>query len=57
VSALWTYVSPTFPKEEIEPCYRDLRSAEQSLGLKVDIIEVANTAEMSRVLAIDGGRE
>jgi putative tryptophan/tyrosine transport system substrate-binding protein len=49
VGVLWTYVPPAFPKEEIEPC--DLRSAEQSLGLKVDIIEFANTAEMSRVLA------
>jgi putative tryptophan/tyrosine transport system substrate-binding protein len=51
VGVLWTYVPPTFPKGEIEPCYRDLRSAEQSLGLKVDIIEVANTAEMPRALA------
>lgn len=51
VGVIWSYVPPMFPKEEIEPCYRELRSAEQSLGLQVDIIEVTNTAEMSRALA------
>jgi putative tryptophan/tyrosine transport system substrate-binding protein len=51
VGVLWTYVPPAFPKEEIEPAYKELGSAEQSLGLKVDIIEVTNTAEMSRALA------
>lgn len=51
VGVLWTYVPPAFPKEEIEPGYKELRSAEESLGLKVDIVEVTNTAEMSQALA------
>jgi ABC-type uncharacterized transport system substrate-binding protein len=51
VGVLWTYVPPAFPKEEIEPAYKELRNAEQSLGLKVDIIEVTKTTEMTRALA------
>jgi hypothetical protein len=34
VSVLWTYVPPTFSKEEIEPAYAELREAERALGLR-----------------------
>jgi ABC-type uncharacterized transport system substrate-binding protein len=52
VGVLWSYVPPVFPKQEIEPAYRELRSAEQSLGLKIDITEATNTAEMSLNLSL-----
>jgi ABC-type uncharacterized transport system substrate-binding protein len=47
VGVLWSYGPPVIPKDENEPAYRELRSAEQSLGLKIDIFKPTNTAEMS----------
>jgi putative tryptophan/tyrosine transport system substrate-binding protein len=35
VSVLWAYVPPAYPKEEIEPCYAELRNAGRSLGVKI----------------------
>jgi|SRR5215813_4950179 len=51
VSVLWTYVPPAFPKEEIEPCYAELRSAERSLGVRVHIVEIAETDKIALALA------
>jgi putative tryptophan/tyrosine transport system substrate-binding protein len=51
VSVLWSYVSPAFPKEEIEPCYAELRNAERALGVKVDIIETARSEQVPAALA------
>jgi putative ABC transport system substrate-binding protein len=51
VGVLWTYVPPAYPKEEIEPCYAELRSAERSLGVKVHIAEAAKSEQVPAALA------
>jgi ABC transporter substrate binding protein len=43
VSVLWSYIPPLFPKEEIEPCYAELRNAERALGVKVHIVETTKS--------------
>jgi putative ABC transport system substrate-binding protein len=57
ISVLWTYVPPTFPKEEVEPCYAELRESERLLGLKLHIVETANADQVPAALAeIDAER-
>ena len=51
ISALWTYVPPAFPKEEVEPCYAELRNAERSLGVRIHIVEVAQSEQIPAALA------
>jgi ABC-type uncharacterized transport system substrate-binding protein len=51
VSVLWTYVPPAFPREEIEPCYAELRNAERSLGVTVHIVETAESEQIPVALA------
>ena len=51
VSVLWTYVPPAFPKEEIDPCYAELRNAERSLGVAVHIVETAKSEQIQAALA------
>lgn len=40
VGVLWGYVPPFHPKEEIEPCYRELREAAHRLGLELRLWEI-----------------
>ena len=57
VSVLWSYVPPAFPVEEVEPCYRELRQDAASLGLALQIVEVANKERLPAALAeIASGR-
>jgi putative ABC transport system substrate-binding protein len=51
IGILWAYTPPAFPREEIEPCYTELRNAEHLLGLKLSIIEIANTDQVPAALA------
>jgi putative ABC transport system substrate-binding protein len=51
VAALWSYVIPAFPKEEIEPTYAELNSAARSLNLELHIVEVANSDQPQAALA------
>lgn len=51
VGVLWTYVPPAFPKEEVEPCYAELRNAERSLGITVHIVETAGSDPIAAALA------
>lgn len=51
VAALWSYVIPAFPKEEIEPAYAELNSAARSLNLELHIVEVANSDQPQAALA------
>src|SRR5882757_11475986 len=51
VAALWSYVIPAFPKEEIEPAYAELNSAAHSLNLELHIVEVANSDQPQAALA------
>jgi putative ABC transport system substrate-binding protein len=52
VGVLWSYVSPPFPKEEIEPCYRELRAGAAMLGMSIHIVDV--TTQDSMRPAMDG---
>jgi len=51
VSVLWTYVPPQFPREEIDPCYAELRDAAGSLGLTLNIVEAASSDQVAGALA------
>ena len=51
VGILWTYVIPSFPKEEIEPGYAALYSAARSLNLELHLVEVANSDQIQAALA------
>jgi putative tryptophan/tyrosine transport system substrate-binding protein len=51
VGILWTYVTPAFPKEEIEPGYTELNSAARWLNLELHIVEVANSDQVQAALA------
>ena len=42
VAVLWSYVPPMHPREEIEPCYRELQTAASLLGRTLQIIEVSH---------------
>ena len=51
IGVLWGYVPPFHPKEEIEPCYAELRGAAQRLGVELRIWEIARPDEMRPALA------
>jgi putative tryptophan/tyrosine transport system substrate-binding protein len=51
VGVLWTYVSPPFPKGEIEPCHAELERGARLLGQKVHIVEVRNPDQLQGSLA------
>ena len=51
VSVPWGYVPPAFPRTEIEPCYRELRSAAQALGLSLHIEEIASSERVQSAVA------
>lgn len=51
IGVAWGYVPPTFPREEIELCYRELRRAAQALGFTVDIVEIARPEDVQAGLA------
>jgi putative ABC transport system substrate-binding protein len=51
VGVYWGYVPPAFAKEEIEPCYRELREAARSLGIAVDIVEASAPDQVPGALA------
>jgi putative tryptophan/tyrosine transport system substrate-binding protein len=55
IGVYWGYVPPAFPKEEIEPCYRELREAGAALGLQINIVEISTPdqipAALSRIAA------
>jgi putative ABC transport system substrate-binding protein len=51
VAVLWTYLIPAFPKEEIEPCYRELMSGARSLGLELNIVEVTSSKPLRATFA------
>jgi putative ABC transport system substrate-binding protein len=50
VGVLWAYVPPFHPREEIEPCYRELREAAQRLGLELRLWEVERPERASAVM-------
>jgi putative ABC transport system substrate-binding protein len=50
VVVLWSYVPPAHPIEEIEPCYREFRDAERTLGIGVRIVEVARMDQVASIL-------
>ena len=41
IGVAWGYVPPAFPREEVEPCYRELRQAARALKLTLHIEEIA----------------
>jgi putative ABC transport system substrate-binding protein len=51
VGIFWTYVIPTFPREEIEPGYAELNSAARLLDLKLHTVEVANSDQVPAAIA------
>jgi putative ABC transport system substrate-binding protein len=50
IDVLWSYVPPFHPKEEIEPCYDELRRAAQHLGVALRIREVARPEQTRATL-------
>jgi putative ABC transport system substrate-binding protein len=51
VGILWTYAPPAFPREEVEPCFVELKNAERLLGLKLHIVEAAGPEQVASALA------
>ncbi len=51
IGVLWGYVPPFHPKEEIEPCYAELRGAALRLGAELHIWEIARPDEVRTALA------
>jgi len=57
VGVLWGYVPPAFPSAEVEPCYRDLKQGAATLGIDIDIVEVASKDQLAAALnRITAGR-
>jgi len=50
VGVLWGYVAPAFPSAEIEPCYRDLKQGAATLGIDINILEVASKDRLATAL-------
>jgi len=50
VGVLWAYVSPAFPSAEIEPCYRDLKRGAATLGVDINIFEIASKDQLAPAL-------
>lgn len=51
VGVLWSYVPPAHPREEIEPCYRELHRAAAALGLTISIAEIDAPSGLPAALA------
>jgi putative ABC transport system substrate-binding protein len=51
VGVAWGYVPPVFPREEIEPCYRELRAAAKTLRVALRIEEIPNPTAVTTALA------
>jgi putative ABC transport system substrate-binding protein len=57
VAAAWGYVPPAFPREEIEPSYRDLREAAANMRLTLHIEEIPSPERVAAGLsAIESAR-
>ena len=57
VAVLWSYVPPMHAREEIEPCYRELRTAAGLLGQTLQIIEISRPDEVAGALEkVEAGR-
>ena len=57
VGVVWGYVSPAFPRTEIEPGYSELREGARKLGLSLHIEEIARPEGLQAGLAsIDAAR-
>lgn len=54
IGVLWDYVPPAFPRQEIEPCYQELRQATRVLGLSAHIVEVAGPDHVTAALTAIG---
>jgi len=46
IGVLWDYVPPAHPREEIEPCYEELRRAASQLGLAIHIVEIPHPDQL-----------
>jgi putative tryptophan/tyrosine transport system substrate-binding protein len=55
IAVAWGYVPPTFPREEIEPCYRELNQAAIALKLGLHVEEISSPAGVSAGLAAIAG--
>jgi putative ABC transport system substrate-binding protein len=51
VGVLWDYVPPAFPREEIDPCQRELERAARALGLGLRLIELGAAEELDAAFA------
>jgi putative ABC transport system substrate-binding protein len=51
VGVAWGYIPPTFPREEVEPCYAELRSAARTLELSLHIEEISGPERIPAGLA------
>lgn len=51
IGVLWSYVPPAHPREEIEPCYREIREASRNLRVAVQIEEIARPEQLPSALA------
>ncbi len=51
VGVLWAYVPPFHPREEIEPCYRELREAARRLEIELSLCEVGRPEDTHAALA------
>ena len=50
IGVLWSYVPPAHPREEIEPCYHEIREAARVLRVAVQIEEIARPEQLSAAL-------
>lgn len=51
IGVLWSYVPPAHPREEVEPCYSEIREAAQKLRVAVQIEEIALPEQLPPALA------
>lgn len=51
VGVLWDYVPPTFPRQEIEPGFKEIARASGVLGLETQIIETPSADALPKALA------
>jgi putative ABC transport system substrate-binding protein len=57
IGVLWAYVPPFHPREEIDPCYRELHDAARGLGLELRLWEIARpeqTRDALHAVAAEG---
>ena len=57
IGAFWDYVPPALPREEVEPAQRDLMLAARTLGLTLNLVEIAHPSRVTAAMAeIEAGR-